>query len=97
VFVFTRSSDGTWIDEPQVLVASDKAEGDYFGDAVAIDGNQIIIGASERGSIKLNQNGSCCDQIGKVYAFEKVRDIWVRRYHFGAYIALDDDTALIWT
>ena len=110
VFVYTRSSDGTWIDEPQVLDAgSDKASGDYFGDAVAISGNRMIVGASEKGSIKLNQDGSCCDQRGKVYAFVKAGGVWVQdgeplkpddevtdqRYHFGAYIALDGDTALI--
>ncbi|KAL7502533.1 hypothetical protein ACHAXN_000470, partial [Cyclotella atomus] len=59
VFVYTRSNDGTWIDVPQVLDAgSDKASGDYFGDAVAISGNRMIVGASEKGSIKLNQDDS---------------------------------------
>jgi hypothetical protein len=110
VFVYTRSNDGTWIDVPQVLDAgSDKASGDYFGDAVAISGNRMIVGASEKGSIKLNQDDSCCDQRGKVYAFVKAGGVWVQdgeplkpddevtdqRYHFGAYIALDGDTALI--
>jgi hypothetical protein len=109
VFVYTRSSDGTWIDEPQVLVTNDKAYGDYFGDSIAISGNRMIVGASEKYSNKLNTDGSCCDQRGKVYAFVKVGDSWEQdgepllpddevtdpKFHFGAYVALDEDTALV--
>jgi hypothetical protein len=108
VFVYTRSSDGIWSDEPQVLVASDKADGDYFGDSIAISGNRMIVGASEMYSNKLSDDGYSWDQRGKVYAFVKVGDEWLQdgepllpddevnlNFHFGAYVALDGDTALI--
>jgi hypothetical protein len=104
VFVYTRSSDGTWIDEPQVLGTNNKADRDYFGDSISISGDQMLVGASEQGP-----SGSCCDRRGKVYAFVKLGDEWVQDgeplqpdyettyhgFHFGAYVALDGDTALI--
>jgi hypothetical protein len=69
----------------------------------------MIVGATQKGLIKLNRDGSCCDHRGKVYAFEKVEGVWVQDgeplqpdyestyqgFQFGAYIALDGDTALI--
>ena len=116
VFVYTRSADGTWTDEPQVLLASDYADGDYFGDGIAISGDRILIGASEKDIYPLLEDGSCCDyhdyslaQRGKAYIFVNNGGTWEQegdplhpdedatdpRFHFGAYVALDGDTALI--
>lgn len=116
VFVYTRSGDGTWTDEPQVLVASDYADGDYFGDGVDISGDRILVGASEMDVFPLLEDGSCCDysdvsspQRGKAYIFFNNAGNWEQegeplhpdedaidpRFHFGAYVALDGDTALI--
>ena len=114
--MYTRSGDGTWTDEPQVLVASDFADGDYFGDGIDISGDRILIGASEMEVFPVLEDGSCCDysdesspQRGKAYIFVNNGGIWEQegeplhpdedaidpRYHFGAYVALDGDTALI--
>ena len=115
MFVYTKSIDGTWSDEPQVLVASDKANGDFFGDAVAVSGSRILIGASEREVFTLNGDGTCCNdtytttQRGKAYIFVNNVGAWEQdgdalqpdeeatdpRFHFGAYVALDGNSALI--
>jgi hypothetical protein len=115
VYVYTRLNDGTWIDEPQVLTG-DEVIGDYFGDDVAISGDRILVGASERGIFPLNDDGSCCNytdytspQRGKAFMFANNGGAWVQeggplypddeatdpRFHFGAYVALDGDTAII--
>ena len=114
--MYTRSGDGTWSDVPQVLIASDYADGDYFGDGIAISGDRILIGASEVDVYPLLEDGSCCDysdysspQRGKAYIFVNNGGTWEQegdplhpdedatdpRFHFGAYVALDGDTALI--
>ena len=109
VFVYTRSVDGIWTDEPQVLIASDYADGDSFGDAVAISGNHILIGASEINACPLLEDDGTCSQRGKAYIFKYNGGTWEQegdplhpdedatdpRFHFGAYVALDGDTALI--
>jgi hypothetical protein len=115
VYVYTRLDDGTWIDEPQVLTG-DEVIGDYFGDDVAISGDRILVGASERGIFPPNNDGSCCNhtdytspQRGKAFMFVNNGGAWVQegeslypddeandpRFHFGAYVALDGDTAII--
>lgn len=116
VFIYTRSSNGDWSDQPQVLVASDRSEGDYFGDDVAISGDRILVGASEKGIYALNDDDTCCNytdymspQRGKAYIFINIGGTWVQdgpplypdddatdpRFHFGAYVSLDGDTALV--
>ena len=114
--MYTRSVGGTWTDEPQVLVASDYADGDYFGDGIAISGDRLLIGASEMDVYPLLEDGSCCNyedhsspQRGKAYIFVNNAGTWEQegdplhpdedatdpRFHFGAYVALDGDTALV--
>jgi hypothetical protein len=116
VFVYTRAIDGTWVDQPQVLIASNPVNGDHFGEDVAISGDRILVGATEKGVFPLNEDGSCCNyddttspQRGKVYIFVNNGGTWEEegepllpdedatdpRFHFGAYVALDGDTALI--
>jgi hypothetical protein len=47
VYVYVKPSDGwTSMTETAKLTASDGASGDYFGSALAISGNTIVIGAS---------------------------------------------------
>ncbi len=43
-YIFKRNGSGNW-DEVQKIVASDRDTGDYFGEAVAISGDYIIVGA----------------------------------------------------
>src|SRR5208283_813584 len=44
-YVFTQSGS-TWTQAAK-LTASDGAAGDQFGDSVSIDGNTVVVGASE--------------------------------------------------
>jgi hypothetical protein len=109
VYVYTRLDDGTWIDEPQVLTG-DEVIGDYFGDDVAISGDRILVGASERGIYPPNDDTDYISpQRGKAFVFVNNGGTWVQeggplypddeatdpRFHFGAYVALDGDTAII--
>jgi regulation of enolase protein 1 (concanavalin A-like superfamily) len=43
-YVFTRASNGTWTQEAK-LVASDKAQSDYFGNSVSLSGDRAVVGA----------------------------------------------------
>jgi len=68
VYIYKRDLNGNWI-EVQKIVASDRTEGDYFGNSVAISGDYIIVGAyfdneDESGENILNYSGSA-------YIFEK--------------------------
>ena len=74
VYIFHRS--GTiWVQEAK-LTASDGAAYDYFGQAVAIEGNQIFVGASfdsdlgsASGSVYVFRNdGSGWQQVQKIHA-----------------------------
>ncbi len=69
-YVFERPADG-WsgiIHEAAVLRASDAGSGDEFGFSVAIDADQIAVGARAE-----DQMGA---QAGSVYVFEKPDDGW---------------------
>ena len=45
-YIFKKNNDETWSQQMK-LVASDKGSQDYFGNAVAINGNYAIVGASQ--------------------------------------------------
>jgi len=51
VFVFRRDAAGAW-SESAVLTASDAADGDLFGAAIAADGDRVAIGAPGRATGK---------------------------------------------
>jgi hypothetical protein len=93
VYVFTRT-DGIW-SEQQKLTASDAAIGDYFGVTLAMSGDTIAIGTTNKD-----------DSQGAVYIFTRTNGIWaeqqklsasdaVPRDFFGISVALTDDTLLI--
>jgi FG-GAP repeat len=94
-YVFSRNGTGGWT-ERQKLVASDGQANDTFGNALAIDGDTLLIGARGR------DGGH-----GAVYVFTRSGDVWVEQAiltgirgmgqpeSFGATIALDGDTAVI--
>ncbi|MEM8568477.1 MAG: T9SS type A sorting domain-containing protein, partial [Bacteroidota bacterium] len=66
-YIFKRSSDGNWA-ETMKLSASDRAEDDEFGFAVAIDGNDIFIGANREDEDQNNDNTASA--AGSVYVFK---------------------------
>ncbi|WP_179008644.1 T9SS type A sorting domain-containing protein [Winogradskyella forsetii] len=98
VYVFERDVNGFW-NETQKLVASDRDIGDVFGRAVAIDGDNLVVGADLEDS-----NGS---NSGSVYIFEKDGNgIWneVQKLtsssslldeHFGQRVDIDGERVVI--
>jgi hypothetical protein len=65
-WVFTRDGD-TWV-ERATLTAADGAAGDWFGTAVAVAGDTVVVGAS------LDDGGR-----GAAYVFDRAGDGWVER------------------
>jgi len=67
VYVFKRDVNNVWV-EHQLLVASDRAQFDKFGQSVAINGDYIIVGASGQ---RFDANGSnFIAQAGAVYIYK---------------------------
>ena len=65
VYIFERDGSGTW-SEVQKIVASDRAQGEWFGYSVSLDGNHLLVGS--------NQNNNFT---GAAYVFEKDgNDVW---------------------
>jgi len=95
-YVFTRTGSG-WTEE-QKLLAADGAADDYFGMAVAIDGDTVVVGASwddDKG-----------DNSGSAYVFTRTASVWTQDQkflaadgaagdHFGVAVAIDGDTVVV--
>jgi len=95
-FVFRREV-GVWTEVAR-LVADDGMTGDYFGAAVALDNDRILIGApySDEGTWR----------VGSVYVFEETGSEWRQEamllpwtlsqaVEFGTAIAVDGDAVLV--
>ena len=96
VYAFARSG-GVW-QQTQKLTASDGDEQDWFGTAIALDGNTVLVGAPRKDIDKQEQ--------GAVYVFARAGNSWVEEAKlfdpngdfsdaFGLQVALDGDRALI--
>ena len=95
VYVFTRSG-GTWTQQAE-LVADDKEEFNLFGDAVALDGDTVVVGAdySERltgSAYVFVGSGGTWKQQAKLFAPRTERAI---DDHFGRAVGIAGDTILI--
>ena len=98
-YVYYRNQGGpdAW-GQVAILTASDGAYGDFYGNAVAVDGDTIMIGAnqwaSQPGAVYVyyrNQGGSdAWGQVAKLTASDGGGDDW-----FGGAVALQGDTAVI--
>jgi len=95
-YVFVRNG-ATWTQQAR-LTPTDKLAYDYFGWAVALDGDTAIVG-----SIYTDPNGN---QSGGAYAFVRSAGVWTQQAkfvgsdvvagdHFGKAVALSGDTALV--
>jgi len=94
-YVFTRSGSGEWT-LSQRITASDAAEGEGFGVALALDGDALLVGAYAKG-----------DTAGAVYAYRRdgsgdfvEQQIFQAEDteagdRFGVVLALDEDRALV--
>jgi hypothetical protein len=96
-YVFTRAGD-TW-SETQKLVPADPGPHDYFGQAIALDGGTLALGAHSA-----NVDGN--NQQGAVYLFTATGDAWSQSQkllasdggaggHLGWSLALDGSTLLV--
>lgn len=92
-YVFVRSGAGYSLQ--QKLVAADGAAGDEFGDAVAISGDTIVIGADRDDNLR-----------GSAYVFARSGGAWSQQQklagdttgfqnEFGVSVAIDGDTIVI--
>ncbi len=96
-YVFTRS--GTLWTQQQKLTASDGAQGDNFGGAVALDSDTALVGAAGDDLGTVNNRGS-------VYVFARSGTSWTQQLkltasdgaaddNFGNAVALSGDTAAV--
>ena len=96
-YVYTRTA-GTWTLQ-QKLTASDAQAFDYFGYAVAISGETILVGATMHDSHGLADSGAA-------YVFTRSGTVWSEQQKlaagdaaagawFGGSLALDGDTAAV--
>jgi hypothetical protein len=96
-YVFKRSGT-SWAQE-QKLTAPDAAAGDYFGSAVAISGDTVLIGAYHEGDPPLYEAGAA-------YVFVRSGTTWSFQQklthldaalaeNFGVSVALQGDTAVV--
>lgn len=100
VFSFTRR-DGQWVEDPQLIVASDAQPQDYFGLAIALDGDTAVVSAPGNGFFPTERSG--------VYVFRRSSAGWQQEarlsiegepvasphVYFGGTIAIDGDTILV--
>lgn len=90
-YIFMRTG-GTWSQQAK-LTASDATGNDYFGNAVALDGNYAIIGAYMNGSGSayiFQQDGSSWNQQAKLKAGDAESN-----HRFGTSVAILNDQVLI--
>jgi hypothetical protein len=95
--VFTRTAGG-WV-EQQKLAASDAGRFDLFGDALALDGDTLAVGAPER-------DEGAEEDVGAVYVFVRSGTTWTEQQkltapdgtaeaYFGTSVALSGDTLAV--
>ena len=106
-FVFTRSG-AVW-SQQAVLAASNEDSVDYFGQAVAIHGDTVIIGAPHEAGSGTGVNPAADDlaaYAGAAYVFSRSGSVWSQQAYvkasntgpddrFGAAVAVHGDTIVI--
>ena len=112
-YVFTKSATtGVWddwdnkkaSDATARLIASDRANNDRFGRAVAMDGDTIVVGAYFADST--DEEGATVSNSGAAYVFTKVSGVWSQvakltasdgaaTDEFGISVAVDGDIVVV--
>ncbi|MCI0457731.1 MAG: FG-GAP repeat protein [Gemmataceae bacterium] len=98
-YVFVRRGHN-WVQQAK-LTASDAAEGDRFGNGVAVSGDTILVGAP--GQYTYGEGG---DRPGSAYIFVRKHGGWTEQAQltpsgsedgdfFGSFVSLDNNTAVI--
>jgi len=110
VYVFTRSSSGTW-DQQAYIKASNAESGDWFGFSVALSGDTLAVGATREASSANRIDGDQVDnsapQAGAVYIFTRdsggnwTQQAYIKPFNtdagdaFGFSVALEGDTLAV--
>ena len=103
VYVFTRA--GTAWSQQAYLKTPNPGYGDWFGSAVAISNNTLVVGAAEAVS---RASGSEVYRSGSVYIFERTGTVWNQQAYletpsgdirtwFGYSVAIFEDTLVVGT
>ena len=107
-YVFTRSG-GVW-SQQAYLKASNAEAGDYFGKAVAISGDTVVVGAYNEDSNATGVDGDQADNSmygsGAAYVFTRSGGVWSQQAylkasntgiydHFGNSVAVSGDTLAV--
>jgi hypothetical protein len=77
-YVFSRSGT-TWTQQAYLKASNTEAD-DHFGEAVAVHGNRIAVGAKDEDSnatgINGNQSNDLAENAGAVYVFQRLGTVW---------------------
>lgn len=76
-YVFVRSG-GTWVQQAY-LKASNAGAGDFFGGAVAISGNTIVVGARREDSSNVTASNNSAVEAGAAYVFVRSGTTWTQQ------------------
>jgi hypothetical protein len=86
VYVFTRTNS-VWSQQAYVK-ASNTANGDFFGQSVALVGDTLAVGASDEDSCATGVNGdqsnNGCSGAGAVYVFTRSNGVWSQQAYVKA-------------
>jgi hypothetical protein len=87
VYVFTRTGE-SWTQEAY-LKASNVGQGDYFGQALALSGDTLAVGAPREDSIATGIDGDQGDErtdfaAGAVYVFSRSERVWLQQAYIKA-------------
>ena len=108
VYIFTYAG-GTW-SQQAYLKASNTGAGDYFGTAVSISGDTLVVGANEEDSNATGINGNQADNStnasGAAYIFTRTGNVWTQQAYlkasntdaedqFGTTVSVSGDTVAI--
>ncbi len=107
-YVFVRSG-GVWTQEAYLKASNTDAD-DYFGYAVAVDGDTVVVGASGEGSNETGTAGTGADNSasgsGAAYVFVRSGGVWTQEAYlkasntdandlFGCAVAVAADTVVV--
>ncbi len=108
VYVFTRNG-GAWTQQAY-LKASNTGAADFFGSALALDGDTLAVGATDEDSSAIGVNGdqtnNSASNSGAVYVFTRSGGVWMQQAYlkasntggndsFGGTLALSGDTLAV--
>jgi hypothetical protein len=107
--VYVFSNNGSAWSQEAYLKASNTGSGDCFGDALALDGDRLVVGAWGEDSAASGVNGNGADNnaegAGAAYLFSRIAGVWLQEAYlkasnseagdwFGGAVAISGDTLL---